>query len=77
MATSSGMEAVGKAGGVEGTKFATALIKQVPGRLVIIINKQLGFRLLTKYGEKGVINLIKLVPFVGYDAMPPPCLGIP
>ena len=29
------------------------------------INKKIGFRLITKAGEKGVINLMKLVPLVG------------
>lgn len=29
------------------------------------INQAVGFRLLTKAGEKGIINLTKLVPVVG------------
>mgnify|MGYP000407501290 FL=1 len=29
------------------------------------INQKVGFRLLTKFGEKGAINLVKLVPGVG------------
>lgn len=48
-----------------GTKVSQKLIKQVPGKVLIEINKKIGFRLITKAGEKGVINLIKLVPLVG------------
>lgn len=29
------------------------------------VNQKVGFRLLTKFGEKGVINLGKAVPIVG------------
>ena len=28
-------------------------------------NKKVGFRLVTKFGQKGIINLGKLVPIVG------------
>ena len=40
-------------------------MKKVPGALLVKINQQVGFRLVTKFGEKGIINLCKLVPFVG------------
>lgn len=40
-------------------------LKAVPGRLLIERNKLVGFRLLTKAGTKGVINLIKRVPVAG------------
>ena len=29
------------------------------------INQKVGFRFLTKFGEKGIINIAKLVPVVG------------
>jgi hypothetical protein len=29
------------------------------------INQKVGFRLVTKFGEKGIINLSKLIPVVG------------
>lgn len=48
-----------------GTKLSTALIKKIPGEVLININKRLGFRFLTKFGEKGLINLGKLVPVAG------------
>lgn len=48
-----------------GTKMSTVLIKRIPGEIIKQINKRVGFRLLTKFGEKGVINLGKCVPVVG------------
>ncbi|WP_055076023.1 EcsC family protein [Pseudanabaena sp. 'Roaring Creek'] len=48
-----------------GAKLTQKLIKQIPGKVLIEINKKIGFRLITKAGEKGVINLMKLVPLVG------------
>jgi len=46
-------------------KFAQSALKKVPGSILLKINKWVGFRLLTKFGEKGVINLGKLVPLAG------------
>ncbi|WP_203225939.1 hypothetical protein [Calothrix sp. PCC 6303] len=40
-------------------------IKQIPSKVLIEINKKIGFRLITKAGEKGVVNLMKMVPLVG------------
>lgn len=52
--------------GIEvGTKGLASALKKVPGKLFIEINKKVGFRLVTKAGEHGVINFGKLVPFVG------------
>lgn len=48
-----------------GNKAALAMIRKVPGRVLIDINKKVGFRLFTKAGTKGVINLTKAVPLVG------------
>ena len=48
-----------------GTKTATAAIKKIPGAALTKINQKIGYRLLTKFGEKGVINLGKMVPLVG------------
>lgn len=53
------------AGIVIGTKVATNLIKNISGKTIAAINKKVGFRLLTKFGEKGVINLVKVVPVLG------------
>ncbi|MRV73570.1 EcsC family protein [Duganella sp. FT92W] len=50
---------------VVGTKVATNAIKNISGKTITAINQKVGFRLLTKFGEKGVVNLVKIVPFVG------------
>lgn len=55
-----------KSSGVQiGQKVVLNAIQQIPGRVLIEINKKVGFRLLTKAGEKGIINLTKIVPVVG------------
>ena len=48
-----------------GRKVSEKLIEKIPGKILIEINKKVGFRLITKSGEKGVINLTKCVPVVG------------
>ena len=45
--------------------LAIEAIKKVPSQVLIAINKKVGFRLLTKFGERGAINLVKLVPLAG------------
>ena len=37
----------------------------MPMKVIYQINKKVGFRLVTKFGQKGIINLGKLVPIVG------------
>ena len=48
-----------------GVKFANGLIKKIPGKVLTKINQKVGFRFITKFGTKGVINLGKLIPGVG------------
>lgn len=48
-----------------GTKFSTSLIKKIPGTVMVKINQKVGFRFITKFGEKGIINLGKMIPAVG------------
>ncbi len=48
-----------------GQKVTEKAIQKIPGRVLIEINKKVGFRLITKAGEKGVINLVKIVPVAG------------
>ncbi len=48
-----------------GQGFAKAALKSVPGKVLIEINKKVGFRLLTKAGEKGAVNLVKMIPLAG------------
>jgi EcsC protein family len=38
------------------------LLKRIPRKALREINQKVGFRLLTKAGEKGVVNLSKLMP---------------
>lgn len=53
------------AGIVFGTKLSQSAIKSISGKTLTAINQKVGFRLVTKFGEKGVINLGKMVPLVG------------
>jgi len=46
-------------------KLALSAIRSIPGRTLTAINRRVGFRLLTKFGEKGVINIGKAMPLVG------------
>lgn len=49
-----------------GTKFATSYIqKNVTRDVLTKINKAVGFRLVTKFGSNGLINLGKVVPVLG------------
>ena len=53
--------------GSQGQDLLVAIeaLKALPGKVLIDINKRIGFRLLTKFGERGVVNLFKLVPLAG------------
>ena len=59
------MEVVKGAGVNLGGKVAIQALKKVPGTVLLKINQRVSLRLLTKFGEKGVVNLVKLVPLVG------------
>lgn len=48
-----------------GVKLTTSLIKKIPGKVLTKINQKVGFRFITKFGTKGLVNLGKLVPGVG------------
>lgn len=48
-----------------GVKLATGLIKKIPGKVLTKINQKVGFRFVTKFGTKGIVNLGKMVPGVG------------
>lgn len=60
-----GKEVLKQAGIKVGQKVTQNIINKIPGKVLIEINKKVGFRLLTKAGEKGVINLTKAIPVVG------------
>jgi len=65
MLGSTGAEVLKDVGIQIGTKSVAAALKKVPGKVFIEINKAVGFRLVTKAGSKGVVNMTKLVPLVG------------
>jgi len=48
-----------------GTKLSARLIMQISGATLAKINQAVGFRLVTKAGTTGLINLTKVVPIVG------------
>jgi hypothetical protein len=50
---------------VIGRKLTESAIKSISGKTIIAINQKVGFRLLTKFGEKGAINLGKAIPLIG------------
>lgn len=58
-------ELIKQAGIKFGVKFTTRLIEKIPGKVLTKINQKVGFRFITKFGTKGIVNLGKLVPGVG------------
>ena len=50
---------------VVGRKLTENAIKNISGKTITAINQKVGFRLLTKFGEKGVVNLGKAIPVLG------------
>lgn len=45
-----------------GVKVAEKGIEKIPGKALVKINQKIGFRFITKFGEKGIVNLGKLLP---------------
>ncbi|NVP02925.1 EcsC family protein [Photobacterium damselae subsp. damselae] len=50
---------------VVGKKMAENAIKNISGKTISQINKAVGFRLFTKFGQTGVCNLGKMIPLIG------------
>jgi hypothetical protein len=48
-----------------GIKIANGAIKKIPGKILTKINQKVGFRFITKFGTKGIINLGRCIPGVG------------
>jgi len=48
-----------------GTKLTVKVVESISERSLLAINQRVGFRLVSKYGGKSVINLGKVVPLVG------------
>lgn len=58
-------DVVKQAGIKIGEKTLTAALKKLPGTALVKINQRVGFRLITKFGEKGIVNLGKVIPLAG------------
>ena len=48
-----------------GTKLTKNAIQKISGHSLKKINQIIGFRFVTKAGEKGIINMNKTIPFIG------------
>ena len=58
-------QVIKQAGMQFGTKLTMAMVRKIPGTVIAKINQKVGFRFLTKFGTKGVINIGKTIPVVG------------
>ncbi len=65
IAGDSAKEIVKEAGITVGKKMTQVAIERIPGQMIKEINKRIGFRMMTKAGERGAINLAKAVPVLG------------
>ena len=64
--TGTSMSKICREAGVRFTnKFTMAMVKKIPGKVLTKINQKIGFRFITKFGEKGIINIGKMVPLAG------------
>lgn len=45
-------------------KVAVNMLKKLPTKVLTKINQKLGFRFITKFGSKGAVNLIKVIPVI-------------
>lgn len=65
LAGNSAKDIVKGTGIVIGTKLSESAIKSISGKTLTLINQKVGFRLVTKFGTKGAINMGKAIPLVG------------
>lgn len=59
------MEILRDVGVQVGKKAVQLAINKISGAVITKINQAIGFRLVTKAGSQGVVNLTKMVPFIG------------
>ncbi|MCP2085920.1 UNVERIFIED_ORG: uncharacterized protein (DUF697 family) [Paraburkholderia sediminicola] len=59
------MEILRDVGVQVGQKAVQLAINKISGAVITKINQAVGFRLVTKAGSQGVVNLTKMVPFLG------------
>ena len=74
---SAGTAVLRNAGVQIGQRSTAAARERLPGRVLAEINKQVGYQLVTKAGEKGVINLTKLSPSAPRACYHPPTASPP
>jgi uncharacterized protein (DUF697 family) len=48
-----------------GSKLTQQAISKISGSTLMRVNQAIGFKLLTKAGTSGVVNLSKIIPFIG------------
>jgi hypothetical protein len=60
-----GKEVVKRAGIKLGTELTEQALSKISTEVLMQINKQVGFRLLAKAGETGMVNLVHIVPIAG------------
>lgn len=48
-----------------GKKLTESAIKSISKEVIVKINQAVGFRLVTKFGEKGLVNMGKMIPLFG------------
>ncbi len=65
LAGNAGKEILHKTGVDLATKLAHVAIQSIPGKTLTAINMAVGFRLVTKFGQKGVVNMGKAIPLLG------------
>lgn len=65
LVASSVLDVTKQTGIAVGEKVAMNAIKNMSGEIVKQINQKVGFRLFTKFGEKGIVNFGKAIPVIG------------
>ena len=65
MAGNAGKEIVSRMGIDLTNRLARSAIQRISGTTLTAINQKVGFRLVTKFGEKGVVNFGRAVPLLG------------
>lgn len=65
MTGSAGADIVKDAGIKMGTKITEAALKRMSAETIKAINQKVGFRLVTKFGSTGIVNLGKMIPVLG------------
>jgi len=65
LAGNSAKDVLKDVGVVVGTRLTRQMIQGLSGKTLTAINQKVGFRLLTKFGQTGAINLGKAIPLAG------------